>query len=276
MLTKRLNNGVEIPVIGLGTYRIGHTDEETYRAVRTALEAGYRHIDTATLYGNERPVGRAIRESGIPREAIFVTTKLWGSDILSGHIREAFGNSLLNLGLDYVDLYLVHWPVQGKLNFTWKAMEEIYHSGRARAIGLSNHLIHHMEALLREATVVPAVNQMELHPYLSQEEVGGYCRRNDILPESWSPLGSSKIPLLQDETLRIMGVKYDKSPAQVVLRWNVDKGFVAIPKSSDATRQKENIHIFDFQLTAVEIGQIDALNKGHRTGAHPDKIVFED
>jgi len=274
MLTKRLNNGVEIPVIGLGTYRIGRTDEETYRAVRTALEAGYRHIDTATLYANERPVGRAIRESGIPREAIFVTTKLWGSDILSGYIREAFESSLLNLGLDYVDLYLVHWPVQGKLNFTWKAMEQICHSGRARAIGVSNHLIHHLEALLREATIVPAVNQMELHPYLNQKEVVKYGSERGILPESWSPLGSSKIPLLQDETLRLIGAKYDKSPAQVVLRWNVDKGFVAIPKSSDAARQKENIRIFDFQLTGEEIGQIDALNRNYRTGLHPDKIAF--
>lgn len=276
MLTKRLNNGVEIPVIGLGTYRIGLTDKETYHAVRTALEAGYRHIDTATLYANESPVGRAIRESGIPREEIFVTTKLWGSDILSGRIREAFESSLLNLGLDYVDLYLVHWPVQGKLHFTWQAMEQIYRAGRARAIGLSNHLIHHIAELLREATIMPAVNQMELHPYLNQKEIVTYCSGKGILPESWSPLGSSKIPLLQDETLQLLGAKYDKSPAQVVLRWNIDKGFVAIPKSSDATRQKENIQIFDFLLTDEEISQIDALNKDHRTGAHPDNISFED
>lgn len=171
MLTIKLNNGVEIPATGLGTYRLGRTDEETYRAVRTALDAGYRHIDTATLYANERPVGRAIRESGLAREDIFVTTKLWGSDILSDRIREAFDESRMNLGLDYVDLYLVHWPVKGKLRSTWKAMEQIYRSGKVRSIGLSNHLVHHMEDILEDASIVPAVNQMELHPYLTQKDV---------------------------------------------------------------------------------------------------------
>lgn len=274
MITKELNNGVEIPVIGLGTYKIGRTDEETYRAVRIALDAGYRHIDTATLYANERSVGRAIRESGIARENIFVTTKLWGSDILSNRIQEAFEGSLTNLGLDYVDLYLVHWPVKGKLGFTWQVMEQIFHSGRARSIGLSNHLVHHLEELLQEATILPAVNQMELHPYLTQKEVVAYCSRKGIVSESWSPLGSSKIALLDEETLRVIGKKYDKSPAQVVLRWNVEKGFVAIPKSSDVHRQKENISIFDFQLTTEEISQIDALNRDYRTGIHPDEISF--
>lgn len=274
MLTKKLNNGVEIPVIGLGTYRIGRTDDETYYAVRKALDAGYRHIDTATLYMNEKPVGKAIRESGIARKDIFVTTKLWGSDILSNRILEAFEGSLSNLGLDYVDLYLVHWPVKGRLGFTWRAMEQIFHAGRARAIGLSNHLVHHMEELLQEATVMPVVNQMELHPYLTQNEVVAYCERKEIVTEAWSPLGSSKIPLLQEEKLKEIGEKYDKSPAQVVLRWNVDHGHVAIPKSSDAHRQIENIDIFDFQLTTAEMNQIDALNRGYRTGIHPDEISF--
>lgn len=274
MLTKSLNNGIKIPVLGLGTYKIGRTDEETYRAVRTALDAGYRHIDTATLYLNEKPVGKAIRESGIAREDIFVTTKLWGSDILSNRIQKAFDGSLLNMGLDYVDLYLVHWPVKGKLHFTWQAMEQIYQSEKAKSIGLSNHLVHHMEELLQEATIVPAVNQMELHPYLTQKEVVDYCSRRGIVVESWSPLGSSKIPLLQEETLKEIGRKYDKSPAQVVLRWNVERGFVAIPKSSDVHRQKENMAIFDFQLTAEEIALIEMLNKDYRTGIHPDKISF--
>lgn len=274
MQTRRLNNGIDIPVVGLGTYKIGLTDEETYRAVRMAIDNGYRHIDTATLYVNEHAVGKAIQESGIARENIFVTTKLWGSDILSGRIQEAFEGSLLNLGLDFVDLYLVHWPVKGRLNFTWQAMEQIYHSGKARAIGLSNHLVNHIEELLQSATIVPAVNQIELHPYLIQKEVVEYCNLKGIVSEAWSPLGSSKIPLLQDETLKRIGARYDKSPAQVVLRWNVDKGVVAIPKSSDLQRQKENLHIFDFQLTREEMGQIDALNMDYRTGAHPDKITF--
>ena len=273
-MTKKLNNGVKIPVIGLGTYRIGRTDEETYQAVHKALEAGYRHIDTATLYMNEKPVGRAIRESGIARKDIFVTTKLWGSDILSNRIQEAFEGSLSNLGLDYVDLYLVHWPVKGKLVSTWQAMEQIFHSGRARSIGLSNHLVHHMEELLREAAIMPAVNQMELHPYLTQKDVVAYCKRKEIITEAWSPLGSSKIPLLQEEKLKDIGEKYGKSSAQVVLRWNVEHGFVAIPKSSVAHRQIENIDIFDFQLTTEEMSQIDALNRDYRTGIHPDKISF--
>lgn len=274
METRKLNNGVEIPVVGLGTYKIGNTDKETYRAVRTALDAGYRHIDTATLYVNERPVGKAIRESGIAREEIFVTTKLWGSAILSNRIQEAFEGSLSNLGLDYVDLYLVHWPVKGKLAFTWQAMERIFDSGKTRSIGVSNHLVHHIDELLQEATIVPAVNQMELHPCLTQNDVVKYCSRKGIVPVAWSPLGRNNIALLEEETLVTIGKKYEKSPAQVILRWNVDKGIVVVPKSSDSQRQKENIAIFDFQLTTEEINQIDALNRDYRTGIHPDKISF--
>ncbi len=270
----KLNNGVEIPMIGLGTYKIGRTDEEVYNAVRNALEIGYRHIDTATLYMNEKPVGKAIRESEIPREEIFVTTKLWGSDILNNQIQEAFEGSLQNLGLDYVDLYLVHWPVRGMVSSAWKEMENIYQSGKVRAVGLSNHLIHHMEEVLKVATITPVVNQMELHPYLIQHDVVDYCKKHDIIPEAWSPLGSSKVPLLKDEVLTWIGGKYGKSPAQVVLRWNIQKGIVAIPKSSGKERQSENIDIFDFELTQDEMEQIDALDKNHRTGAHPDNIEF--
>src|SRR5690554_5483199 len=162
MKTFRLNNGIEIPALGLGTYKIGRTHEDVYNAVRTALDLGYRHIDTATLYINEKPVGKAIRESGIPREDIFVTTKLWGSDILNNQINEAFEGSLQNMGLDYIDLYLIHWPVKGMISSAWREMEKIYHSKKVRAIGLSNHLIHHVEEVLNEATIVPVVNQMEL------------------------------------------------------------------------------------------------------------------
>ena len=269
-----LNNDVSIPAIGLGTYKIGLTDNDTYRAVRTALDNGYRNIDTGTLYENEKPVGKAIRESGIPREEIFVTTKLWGTDILNDRITKAFEGSLKNVGLDYLDLYLVHWPVKGKVSSTWKEMEDIYINGKTRAIGVSNHLIHHLEEVLKDAAVIPAVNQMELHPYLVQQEVVDFCKDKGILPEAWSPLGSRKIPLLQDETLIWIAGKYGKSPAQVVLRWNIQKGVVAIPKSSGHERQAENIHIFDFKLTDDEIKQIDMLDKDKRTGVHPDFIEF--
>ncbi len=274
METILLNNGVKMPMLGLGTYKIGRSDDEVYRAVRTALEIGYRHIDTATLYLNERPVGKAIRESGISRDEIFVTTKLWGSDILEDNVQGAFETSLQNLGLDYLDLYLVHWPVKARLRTTWRLMETIYQSGKVRAIGLSNHLIHHMEEAFDEASVAPVVNQVELHPYLLQQELISYCRTRDIAVQAWSPLGSNKIPLLDEEALKQVGSKYGKSPAQVVLRWHLDKGIVALPKSSNADRQKENFQVFDFKLTDKEISMVDALDRKHRTGMHPDKIEF--
>ncbi|CEA14614.1 Glyoxal reductase [Fermentimonas caenicola] len=275
-MTKKilLNNDVSIPVIGLGTYKIGMNDDETYRAVRTALDKGYRHIDTATLYMNEKPVGKAIRESGILREDIFVTTKLWGTDILNNRIQMAFEGSLKNLGLDYIDLYLVHWPVKGMVSSAWKAMEDIYIDGKTRAIGVSNHLIHHLEELLKDATVIPAVNQIELHPYLIQQEIIDYCKGKGIAPEAWSPLGSKKNSLLQDETLVDIAGKHGKSPAQVVLRWNIQKGIVTIPKSSHEERLAENIDIFDFRLSDDEIKQIDKLDRNRRTGVHPDFIEF--
>lgn len=275
-MTKKilLNNDVSIPVIGLGTYKIGMNDDETYRAVRTALDKGYRHIDTATLYMNEKPVGKAIRESGILREDIFVTTKLWGTDILNNRIQMAFEDSLKNLGLDYIDLYLVHWPVKGMVSSAWKAMEDIYIDGKTRAIGVSNHLIHHLEELLKDATVIPAVNQIELHPYLIQQEIIDYCKGKGIVPEAWSPLGSKKNSLLQDETLVDIAGKHGKSPAQVVLRWNIQKGIVTIPKSSHEERLAENIDIFDFRLSDDEIKQIDKLDRNRRTGVHPDFIEF--
>jgi diketogulonate reductase-like aldo/keto reductase len=270
----KLNNGVEIPILGLGTYKIGRNDDDVYNAVISAMDIGYRHIDTATLYLNEKPVGKAIRESGIPREDIFVTTKLWGSDILDNQIQEAFEGSLLNMGLDYIDLYLIHWPVKGMVGSPWKEMEKIYHSKKVRAIGLSNHLIHHLKEVMEEATIAPVVNQIELHPYLIQQDVVEYCKKHNIIPEAWSPLGSNKVPLLKDEVLIWIGGKYGKSPAQVVLRWNIQKGIIAIPKSSSKERQDENFDIFDFELNQQEMQQIDDLDKNHRIGAHPDYIEF--
>lgn len=274
METILLNNGVEMPSLGLGTYKIGRTDEEVYHAVRSALDIGYRHIDTATLYQNEHSVGKAIRDSGITRDELFVTTKLWGSDVLAHNVKGAFETSLRNLGFDYLDLYLVHWPVKGRLQEVWKELESLYYSEKARAIGLSNHLIHHMEEALQNATVVPVVNQVEQHPYLNQEELREYCEEEGVTVQSWSPLGSNKIPLLKEPVLAEIGSNYSKSPAQVVLRWHLDIGAVPLPKSSHPERQRENFEVFDFRLTAEEIGRIGALNRDHRTGMHPDNMEF--
>lgn len=275
MMTKiSLNNNQTMPVLGLGTYKIGRTDDDVYRAVRSALDIGYRHIDTATLYLNEHAVGKAIRESGIPREELFVTSKLWGSDVLKNNIQGAFAGSLKNMGLDYLDLYLVHWPVKGKLQSTWQQMEEIHRSGKVRSIGLSNHQIHHMKEALEGATIQPVVNQVELHPYLPQDELRAYCARQNIVVQAWSPLASNKIPLLEESILAQIGKKHGKSPAQVVLRWHLQLGVVPLPKSSNADRQRENFQVFDFELSDQEMQQVNALDRDHRTGMHPDNIEF--
>lgn len=274
MKTFELNNGIAIPSPGLGTYRLGRNDAEVEHAVRSALDAGYRHIDTATLYGNEKPIGKALRESGIPRDELFVTTKLWGSDILQGRITEAFEESMKKLDVGFVDLYLVHWPVKGKVVEAWHEMERIYATGAVRAIGVSNHLIHHLDELLDGADVVPAVNQVELHPYLVMQELQDFCRDKSIVVESWSPLGSSKIPLLTDPVLLKIASKKGKSTAQVILRWNLQKGLLPLPKSSHKDRQRENIELIDFSLTADEMSMIDMLDRNERTGVDPDEIEF--
>lgn len=274
MKSIELNNRIAIPVPGLGTYRLGRNDAEVEHAVRSALDAGYRHIDTATLYGNEKPIGKALRESGIPREELFVTTKLWGSDILQGRITKAFDESRQKLDIGYVDLYLVHWPVKGKIVEAWHEMEKIYESGAVRAIGVSNHLIHHLEELLDVADVVPAVNQVELHPYLVMQELQDYCHERNIVVESWSPLGSSKVPLLTDPVLLDIASKKGKSTAQVILRWNLQKGLLPLPKSSNEIRQRENITLTDFSLTEDEMTMVDMLDRNERTGVHPDEIGF--
>ena len=269
-----LNNGIKIPMLGLGTYRIGETDNDVYRAIRTALDVGYRHIDTATLYGNEAPIGKAIRESGIPREEIFVTTKLWGDDVMKEAVPQAFDRSMQLLNIGYIDLYLVHWPVKGKLVSTWREMEKIYASGKAKAIGLSNHLQHHLETILEEANIPPAVNQVEMHPYVVLDDLVGFCAENGIICEAWSPLGSNKVPLLKEQVLQEIGERYGKSPAQVVLRWNLQRGVIAIPKSSSQERQQANLDIFDFELTPEEMQFIRSLDRNYRTGIHPDEITF--
>ncbi len=269
-----LNNQTMMPILGLGTYKIGWTDVEVYNAIRSALDLGYRHIDTATLYKNEATIGKAIRDSGVARDELFVTTKVWGSDILSGEIEKAFDISMELLNIDYIDLYLVHWPVKNKVADTWLEMEKIYATGKTKSIGVSNHLLHHLKEVLEVATIKPVANQVELHPYLANDELLAFCKENDIVCEAWSPLGSSKVPILEESLLKTIGDKYGKSPAQVVLRWNIERGVVAIPKSSSAQRQAANIDIFNFELTANEVDKITALNRDYRTGAHPDEIEF--
>ncbi len=244
--TKKLNNGVEIPYLGLGVFQCKDGDE-TVNAVRWAIEAGYRHIDTAAAYGNEKSVGQAIRQSGIDRKELFVTTKLLPDDMLQGTQMKAFEKSLKLLQLDYVDLYLIHWPVTGKTLESWKALEEIYKSGRARAIGVSNFVEHHLDKLLQDAKIVPAVNQVECHPHLSQQPLVAYCEKLGIAFEAWSPLGGTGGKLLDDPVLKKIAEKYGKSAAQVVLRWDLQRGIITIPKSTHQARIIANTDLYEFR-----------------------------
>jgi len=275
----KLNNGLEMPMLGFGVFKVEEGQEAT-DAVQCALASGYRSIDTATIYGNEKSVGVAMKQSGISREDIFLTTKLWNEVQRTGDVEEAFAQSLKDLDTDYVDLYLIHWPVAGRYVDSWLALEKIYKSGRAKAIGISNFHEHHIEDIKKVWSVVPVMNQIEMHPRLTQKPLIKFCNSLGIIPESWSPLGGTagtegvRDNLLDNEVLKSIGAKYGKSPAQVILRWNIDLGVVAIPKSVTPSRIKDNINIFDFALTADEITAIDALNKNQRVGPDPDKFSF--
>ena len=268
-----LNNGVEIPVIGAGVFRVDD-DKMAYDTVKTALSVGYRHIDTAMIYSNEEAVGRAIKDSDIARKDIFLTTKLWNDDQRSGKVQEAIDASLKRLDTDYIDLYLVHWPVKNTYASVWKKMEEVYKTGKAKAIGVSNYNPHHLEDLLKDAEIIPAVNQIECHPYLSQETIAAYCKEKGIYPEAWAPLGAGKTDVLSDPEIVAIAKKYGKSPAQVIIRWNVDRGTIVIPKSVHRERLIENISVMDFNLTENEIKTIIALNKNKRLGSDPDNFNF--
>ena len=257
--TKKLNNGVEIPYLGLGVFLCNEGDE-TVNAVRWAIEAGYRHIDTASMYGNEKSVGDGIRQSGIPRKELFVTTKLKKDDMRDGTQMQAFENSLKLLQLDYVDLYLIHWPVAGKTRESWKIMEKIYKSGRARAIGVSNFIERHLDQLLRDAKIVPAANQIELHPHLSQQTLAAYCEKLGIACEAWSPLGGTGGKILDEPDLKKIAEKYGKSVAQVILRWDLQRGIIIIPKSTHKARIKANTDLYDFELSANDIKAINNLD----------------
>lgn len=266
-----LHNGVKMPWFGLGVYKV-KDGEEVIQSVKTAIEVGYRSIDTAAVYENEEGVGQGIRESGVPREEIFVTSKVWNSDQGYESTLEAFQASLDRLGLDYLDLYLIHWPVAGKYKETWKALEHLYKEGKVRAIGVSNFHTHHLEDLLKDAEIKPMVNQIELHPRLSQKELREFCEKHQIQIEAWSPLMQGK--LLDHEVLVEIGEKYEKTPAQIILRWDVQSGIVTIPKSTNRERIIQNASIFDFELTKAEMDRIDALNKDERVGPDPDNFDF--
>lgn len=267
--TKKLHNGVEIPVIGLGVFKVPE-GESVYDAVRSALDIGYRHIDTASFYQNETGVGRAIADSGIPREEIFVTTKVWNDEQGYDETLLAIDQSLQRLGMDYVDLYLIHWAVPGKYKDTWRALEEINKNGKARAIGVSNFLPHHLEDLMADANIKPMINQIELHPQLTNVATREFCKENDIAVEAWAPIG--KASYLDDPVLQELSKKYDKTAAQVILRWHYQNGTIIIPKSVRASRQKENADIFDFELSSDDMNIIDRMNIDNRLGSHPDHL----
>lgn len=265
-----LSNGVVMPWFGLGVYKVQEGDE-VERAVSTAIEAGYISIDTAAFYQNEEGVGRAVRASGVPRDKLFITTKVWNTDQGYESTLKAFEESRKKLQLDYVDLYLVHWPVPGKYKDTWRALEKLYEDGLVRAIGVSNFQIHHLEDLAASANVRPMVNQVEYHPLLTQKPLLKYCRENGIQLEAWSPLmrGNLDLPLLKE-----LAQKYGKTPAQIVLRWDLQHEVVTIPKSVTPERIRENANVFDFELSAEDMERIDGLNQNRRFGADPDNFSF--
>lgn len=265
-----LRNGVQMPWLGLGVWRMSE-GKEVINAVKTALKVGYCSIDTAAVYGNESGVGKAIRESGIPREKLFITTKVWNSDQGFDSTLKAFEVSRKKLGLEYIDLYLIHWPVRGKYKDTWKAMIKLYKEGFVRAIGVSNFHIHHLEDIMSDSELVPMVNQVEFHPLLTQVELRKFCKSNEIQFEAWSPLMQGRLdnPLLVE-----LGKKYGKTPAQIVLRWDLQHGVVTIPKSAHENRIIENANVFDFELSQQDMEKIDSMNENRRFGPDPDNFNF--
>ena len=267
-----LSSGHRIPQFGFGVFLIEPKDTEA--AVTSALEAGYRHIDTAEMYGNEAEVGAAIAKSGLARGEIFITTKLDNGFHEPDDARRAFDNSLSALGSDYVDLFLIHWPLPtrygGDYVSTWKTQEEFYRDGRARSIGVSNFQPHHLRRLHGESEIRPAVNQIEVNPYLTQDDVRGFCAEYEIAVEAWSPLARGHA--LGDPTIDDVARRTGKTPAQVILRWHIERGDIVFPKSVSPARIRENIDIFDFELSGEDVEAISALNRNERTGPDPDKF----
>lgn len=265
--TTTLHNGVKMPWFGLGVFKV-QDGSEVIESVKAAIKNGYKSIDTAAIYKNEEGVGQGIRESGVSREELFITTKVWNSDQGYESTLQAFETSLDKLGLDYLDLYLIHWPGKDKYKSTWKALEKLYKDGRVRAIGVSNFQIHHLQDLISDAEIKPMVNQVEYHPHLAQNDLLAFCQKEGIQLEAWSPLKQGQ--LLSDPTINEIAEKYQKSAAQIILRWDLQNNVVTIPKSIKEQRIVENANIFDFELTNEDMDKINGLNKDERVGPNPD------
>ena len=263
-----LHNGVKMPYLGLGVFK----SERVTNSVQWALESGYRHIDTAAIYNNEKEVGIAIKQSDVDRDKIFLVSKVWNTDQGYKNTIKAYDQSLKRLKVDYLDLYLIHWPVKNKFVETWKALEYLYEQGRVKSIGVSNFLKHHLDELLPESTIIPMVNQMEFHPYLVQQELVDFCSLHGIQYEAWSPLMRGKI--FEIALLKNLAVKYNKTIAQIVLRWDLQKGVITIPKSSNEKRIKSNADLFDFELSQEDVEEIDHLDRDFRIGPDPDNFAF--
>ncbi|MBP3950989.1 aldo/keto reductase [Bacillus suaedae] len=272
--TTTLHNGVKMPWFGLGVFK-AQEGQEVINAVKSAIKNGYRSIDTAAVYKNEEGVGQGIKESGIAREDLFITTKVWNSDQGYDSTLAAFETSLSKLGLDYLDLYLIHWPGKDKYKETWKALEKLYKDGKVRAIGVSNFQVHHLKELISDSEVKPMVNQVEFHPTLAQKELLTYCEQEGIQLEAWSPLKQGQ--LLDDPILSEIAEKYNKTVAQVILRWDLQMKVVTIPKSIKEERIIANAAIFDFELSSEDMEKIAELNKEDRVGPNPDdfSVGFE-
>ncbi|MCR8635192.1 aldo/keto reductase [Paenibacillus radicis (ex Xue et al. 2023)] len=273
--TTTLHNGIQMPWFGLGVFKV-EEGEELVHAVKSAIKQGYRSIDTAAIYDNEKSVGQgiheAIVETRIAREDLFITSKVWNADLGYESTLAAYETSLNKLGLDYLDLYLIHWPVEGKYTESWRALETLYKEGRVKAIGVSNFQIHHIEKLMKTAAIKPMVNQVELHPQLTQNELISFCKEHGIQVEAWSPLMQGQ--LLDHPVLQEIANKHNKSIAQIILRWDLQHGIVTIPKSTKEHRIIENSAVFDFELSKEDIARIDGLNQNHRVGPDPDNFDF--
>ncbi|AJR15288.1 aldo/keto reductase [Leptospira interrogans] len=268
--TIMLNNGISMPILGLGVWKT-KSGKECKEAVLNALEAGYRHIDTARIYDNEVDVGQAIRESGIPRKEIFITTKLWNADQGSDKTRKALENSLDRLGIDFVDLYLIHFPVTSKRMDSWKELEKLYHDKLCKAIGVSNYTIIHLTELLKNSQITPAVNQVEFHPFLNQIYLLEYCKKHKIQLEAYSPLAHGQ--KIEDPTIAKIAQKYDKTPAQILIRWAIEQKIVVIPKSIKKERIIENSKVFDFAISEEDMKILNSLDEDFRTCWDPSEVV---
>ena len=273
--TKTLHNGVEMPSLGLGVFRV-EDGQELIDAIKIAIKHGYRSIDTAAIYGNEVGVGQGIRkgmeDEDISREELFITSKVWNSDLGYEATIAAYEESLTKLGLEYLDLYLIHWPVEGKYKEAWKALETLYKEGRVKAIGVSNFHIHHLEELINDAEIIPMVDQVEYHPRLTQKELQKFCIEHNIQLEAWSPLMAGQ--LLDNSELRDIASKYGKSVAQIIVRWDLQNDVITIPKSTKEHRIVENANVYDFELLKDDMNRIDLMNENQRVGPDPDNFDF--